>query len=80
MGRTLAIPRGETRAHVTHAAVLASTGKNGGHVTFAKLKALPRKVAERTIGALSDRIGLLLNAFMPEECANYFNAAGYDAT
>ena len=46
---------------------------------FAKLKALLRKAAERTVGALWDRIGILLDAFTPAECANYFTAAGYDA-
>ena len=45
---------------------------------FAKLKALLRKAAERTVGALWDRIGILLDAFTPAECANYFAAAGYD--
>jgi transposase len=44
---------------------------------FAKLKALLRKAAERTVGALWDRIGITLNAFTPAECANYFSAAGY---
>jgi transposase len=44
---------------------------------FAKLKALLRKAAERTLGALWDRIGILLKAFTPTECANYFAAAGY---
>ncbi len=46
---------------------------------FAKLKALLRKAAERTVAALWDRIGILLDAFTPAECANYFTAAGYDA-
>jgi transposase len=46
---------------------------------FAKLKALLRKAAERTVGALWDRIGLVLDAFTAAECANYFAAAGYDA-
>ena len=45
---------------------------------FSKLKALLRKAAERTIGALWDRIGILLDAFTPTECANYFAAAGYE--
>ena len=45
---------------------------------FAKLKALLRKAAERTVGALWDTIGSLLNAFTPAECANYFKAAGYE--
>ena len=45
---------------------------------FAKLKALLRKAAERTVGALWDRIGLTLDAFTPTECVNYFRAAGYE--
>ncbi len=45
---------------------------------FAKLKALLRKAAERTVGALWDRIGIVLDAFTPTECANYFRAAGYE--
>lgn len=47
---------------------------------FAKLKALLRKAAERTIDGLWTTIGCLLDAFSPDECANYFEAAGYDAT
>jgi transposase len=46
---------------------------------FAKLKALLRKAAERTVDALWDRIGALLPQFTAQECANYFAAAGYDA-
>jgi transposase len=46
-------------------------------MAFAKLKALLRKAAERTVGALWDRIGQVLDAFTPEECANYFRHAGY---
>jgi transposase len=49
-------------------------------MAFSKLKALLRKAAERTVGALWDRIGLLLDAFTKEECANYFRHAGYGAT
>ena len=45
---------------------------------FAKLKALLRKAAERTIDALWTTIGRLLDAFTPTECANYFRAAGYE--
>ncbi len=45
---------------------------------FAKLKALLRKAAVRTIGALWDQIGTILNLFTPAECANYFRAAGYE--
>ncbi len=47
---------------------------------FAKLKALLRKAAERTVEGLWTKIGELLSAFSPDECANYFAAAGYDAT
>jgi len=46
---------------------------------FAKLKALLRKAAQRTVEGLWTRIGELLCAFTPQECANYFDAAGYDA-
>jgi transposase len=45
---------------------------------FAKLKALLRKAAERTVDALWNRIGTLLDTFTPAECANYFRAAGYE--
>lgn len=46
---------------------------------FSKLKALLRKAAERSIGGLWTTIGRLLNIFTPNECQNYFAAAGYDA-
>jgi transposase len=45
---------------------------------FAKLKALLRKAAERTVDALWTAIGRLIDAFKPGECANYFKAAGYE--
>lgn len=45
---------------------------------FAKLKALLRARAERTIAALWDTVGSLIELFTPTECANYFKAAGYD--
>ncbi len=47
---------------------------------FAKLKALLRKAAARTIQGLWAAIGRLIDTFTPAECANYFAAAGYDAT
>jgi transposase len=49
-------------------------------MAFSKLKALLRKAAERTVGALWDAIGRFLDLFQPEECRNYFTAAGYDPT
>jgi transposase len=45
---------------------------------FAKLKALLRKAAERTIAGLWATIGRLIDLFTPQECTNYFAAAGYD--
>jgi transposase len=45
---------------------------------FAKLKALLRKAAARTKEVLWQTIGELLDEFSPEECANYFKAAGYE--
>lgn len=46
-------------------------------LAFSKLKRLLRRAAERTIGALWDRIGLLLDRFTPSECRNYFRHCGY---
>ncbi|HEX5281049.1 MAG TPA: IS630 family transposase, partial [Micropepsaceae bacterium] len=36
-----------------------------------------RKAAERSIPALWDRIGAVLDAFSPAECRNFFSHAGY---
>ena len=47
---------------------------------FAKLKTLLRKAAERTVQATWQRIGSLLTAFTPTECANYLRNAGYAST
>jgi transposase len=44
---------------------------------FAKLKALLRKIAARTIAALWDALGDILDRFTPQECANYLASAGY---
>ena len=46
---------------------------------FARLKALLRKAAARTIEGLWAAIGAAAKAFSPQECANYFAAAGYDS-
>ena len=48
-------------------------------MAFAKLKALLRKAAERTVDGLWTAIGRFMDVFTPKECANYFAAAGYDA-
>lgn len=46
---------------------------------FAKLKALLRKAAKRTVDSLWTEIGQLLNEFSPTECQNYFASSGYNA-
>jgi transposase len=47
---------------------------------FAKLKTLLRKADERTVEATWKRIGGLLDAFPPHECANYLRNSGYAST
>jgi transposase len=47
---------------------------------FAKLKALLRKAAERSIDALWNTIGSILDHFPPQECQNYFRNSGYVQT
>lgn len=54
-----------------------SPDMNPIEMAFAKLKTLLRQQPERTIEGLWKRIGELLGAFLPHECANYFKAAGY---
>ena len=49
-------------------------------LVFSKLKARLRKAAERTVGALWDRIGQVLDTYTPQECANYFRHDGYAST
>lgn len=48
-------------------------------LAFAKLKALLRAAAARTIPDLWTAIAEAIERFTPEECRNYFAAAGYDA-
>lgn len=45
---------------------------------FAKLKAVLRAKAERTIDGLWNTVGHILTLFNPQECANYFKSCGYD--
>ena len=47
---------------------------------FSKLKNLLRTAAARTVDELDAAIKNALPAFRPDECANYFKAAGYCAT
>jgi len=44
---------------------------------FAKLKAMLRKIAARSLDALWTAVGTLLDRFSPRECARYFQNAGY---
>ncbi len=46
---------------------------------FSKLKAMLRKAAHRTVDALWQEIGTLLDTFSPQECANYLKSSGYSA-
>jgi hypothetical protein len=44
---------------------------------YAKFKSLLRQAAARTVEALETAIADAFHAFTPQECANYFVAAGY---
>lgn len=46
-------------------------------MAFAKLKALLRAGAHRTVDALWRAIGSICDLYTPNECRNYFKAAGY---
>ena len=46
---------------------------------FAKLKALLRTAAARTVSDLWTAIREAFTHFRPDECRNYLTAAGYDA-
>lgn len=50
---------------------------NPTEMAFAKLKAHLRAKAARTIDDLWKAIGNICRLFTPEECRNYFQAAGY---
>lgn len=45
---------------------------------FAKLKALLRAKAERTVEGLWNTVGQIVTLFEPQESANYFKSCGYD--
>jgi transposase len=44
---------------------------------FAKLKHLMRKAEPRTVDTTWRKVGDLLDAFSPQECANYLKSTGY---
>ena len=45
---------------------------------FAKIKALLRKAAARTVQAPEAAIAAALDAVLPDECASYFTNSGYE--
>ena len=45
---------------------------------YSKLKAFLRKIAERTVAGLLIALDTCADIFKPAECANYFEACGYD--
>ncbi len=47
-------------------------------MAFSKLKAILRKAAARTVDDLWDVIAQSLDEFTPNQCRNYFTAAGYE--
>ena len=54
-----------------------SPGLNPIEIAFAKRRAHLRKAAERSIPALWDRVGSILNLCSLQQCKNFFNHAGY---
>ena len=46
-------------------------------MAFSKLKTLIRKAAARTYQDLWEQVGRVCDLFQPQECRNYFKAAGY---
>ena len=47
-------------------------------MAFSKLKAFLKKTAARTLDDLRQAIANGIDAFTPDQCQNYFAAAGYD--
>ena len=47
-------------------------------MAFSKLKAFLKKHAARTVDDLWDTIARGIDTFTPNQCQNYFTAAGYD--
>lgn len=77
-------PRAEAAVRARGAWVLFlppySPDLNPIEMAFAKLKAHLRARAIRTIDALWKAIGDICELFTPDECRNYFQAAGYGLT
>jgi len=45
---------------------------------FSKLKAMLRKATKRTVNALWNSLGEILDTVSPLECRNYFKSCGYE--
>ena len=54
-----------------------SPDMNPIEMAFSKLKTALRAEPARTIDTLWRRIGIILDTFTAKDCANYFQAAGY---
>ena len=48
-------------------------------MAYSKLKAHLRRLKARTFGALFQSVAQTCNLFPPDECRNFFKAAGYVA-
>ena len=47
-------------------------------MAFSKFKACLKRRAARTLGELEEAIAQAIDTYTPNECQNYFAAAGYD--
>jgi transposase len=74
-------PQAEALIRATGAWVLFlppySPDLNPIEMAFAKLKAHLRRIGARTLDALCRALGDVCDLFDPDECWNYFRAAGY---
>ena len=67
----------EAAGAILHASAAYSPDLNPIEQAFAKLKAMLRAKALRTVDALWNAPGSLVGCFTPAECANYLRHAGY---
>ena len=56
-----------------------SSDLNPIEIAFSKIKANLRRTGARTIEALWKPVGKICDLFEPQECWNFFKAAGYGA-
>ena len=56
-----------------------STDLNSIEMAFSKLKALLRKRGARSFDAICDALKDICGLFDPQQCRNFFKAAGYEA-